>query len=136
MERKLVSLLIKGTDLNRLSNFGGIAFSAKDNISSPNSFGLHPKASLSLSSDPNKLVATGKDDPLTFSKSKAGPSCSMVLQLISLISRIGSTSVFILFKSPILSRKLIYELKSSKFCPSKSIYPHSSNHFLCELQLD
>ena len=115
LDLKFVILFMKGKELNILSIFGGITFSAKKRISSPSSFGSQPKANFNLSSEPNRFVATGCSDPLTFSKIRAGPSSSIVLQVISVISRTGSTSVVILLKSPIRSRKSMYVDKSLNF---------------------
>ena len=52
-------------------------------------------------------VSTGYLDPLTFLNNNAGPSSSIVLHDISVISNSGSTSLSIVLRSPILSKNFM-----------------------------
>ena len=91
---------------------GGLTLRNISTSSSPTEAGFLPRASSTLCSVPKRFITRGKSDPSTFSNRRAGPPSLTVRDAISVISSSGETSVFILFRSPMLSRWLI---KLSRF---------------------
>src|SRR5665811_734629 len=65
-----------------------------------------------LSSLPNWLMKTGKDDPWGLRNSRAGPPDLTTLSAISVISRTGSTGSSITARSPRSRRRLMKSRKS------------------------
>src|SRR3972149_2819989 len=71
----------------------------------PSSAGQTPSAHSILLLAPRIFTAKGKTEPLTFSKSKAGPSALTTRVTTSVISKCGSTSTLTRRKSPLDSKK-------------------------------
>ena len=86
---------------------GGFTLRNISTSSSPTEAGFLPRASSTLCSVPKRFITRGKSDPSTFSNRRAGPPSFIVRDAISVISRSGETSAFILLRSPVLSRWLM-----------------------------
>ena len=85
--------------LHKDFKFGGLRSSNSLNSSSPISEGCRPMANSIRLSEPRVLMATGYGEPLTFSNIIAGLFSFIALLAISVISKLGSTSLLILINS-------------------------------------
>ena len=79
---------------------GGSSVSASSTRRRMSCSGRVPKASSALRAVPNRFVASGKDAPVTFVKSSAGPPAAMTRRWTSAASRFGSTGASTTARSP------------------------------------